>query len=351
MKVCNQSVHFTDVHTVPRTLAIVCPCYNEQEVLPIFYERLSEIINQLRDYRVEMCFVNDGSSDQTAFILSQLSLADSRVRYLSLSRNFGHQVALTAGLNSVRADVIVCMDCDMQHPPSLIPVLLERYQEGYDIVSTIRKDTKDASRFKRLTSTVFYRMINLLSDTAIPEGAADFNLFSDKAHQALLSLPERHRFVRGMVSWLGFRRTFVEYVAPKRAAGSSKYSLTKMLRLALAATMSFSTVPLTLAIRLGLIVALAGFLYLAYSVGRYFILGDLVPGWASVVGTVLILGGVQLIFIGILGQYLAMVFEEVKRRPLYLVQYDSATQPESVRKNGPTFSATDSAKRIHHEAT
>lgn len=307
------------MHSRPRQiLCVVCPCYNEAEVVRAFYECLKATLDALPSVRHRILFVDDGSTDTTLADLNRLAAADSAVSVYSLSRNFGHQVALSAGLDAARGDAVVMMDTDLQHPPALIPVLVEKWQAGADVVSAVRRTTVGETLFKRMSSRGFYLLLNRMSDTPIHEGAADFCLLSRRAHKALRAMPERHRFLRGMVAWIGFDRVFVEYDAPARAAGQSKYTLRRMLRLASNAVFSFSAAPLQTASRVGLAAIAAGVAYLSYIFARYALYRDLVPGWSSVVGSVVILGGLQLFFIGLIGEYLARVFEEVKGRPLYL---------------------------------
>jgi dolichol-phosphate mannosyltransferase len=301
-----------------QVLCVVCPFYNEAEVARAFYECLKGELQKLPSLRHRLLFVDDGSSDETLDELNRIAAADPAVEVYSLSRNFGHQVALTAGLDAARGDAVVMMDSDLQHPPALIPELVEQWRRGADVVSAVRRRTADETWLKRLTSRGFYKFLNFLSDTPIPEGAADFCLLSRRAHRALRAMPERHRFLRGMVSWMGFERVFVEYDAPARAAGRSKYNLRRMLKLASNAVFSFSAAPLQTTSRVGLLAMSTGLLYLAYIVGRFLLYHDLVPGWSSVVCSIVILGGLQLIFIGLIGEYLARIFEEVKGRPLYL---------------------------------
>ena len=302
-----------------QVLCVVSPCYNEAEVVRAFYGRLKAELEAMPSLSHRILFVDDGSGDETLAELNRIAVDDPAVKVYSLSRNFGHQIALTAGLDAARGDAVVMMDSDLQHPPALIPELVEQWRRGADVVSAVRRRTADETWFKRLTSRGFYKFLNALSDTPIPEGAADFCLLSRRAHRALLAMPERHRFLRGMVSWIGFERVFVDYDAPARAAGTSKYTLRRMLRLASNAVFSFSAAPLQTASRVGMLAMCAGFAYLAYIVGRYLLNPhDLVPGWSSVVCTMVILGGLQLVFIGLIGEYLARIFEEVKGRPLYL---------------------------------
>ena len=223
-------------------------------------------------------------------------------------------------MDAAVGDAVVIMDSDMQHPPPLVPELVRQWRAGYDIVSAIRQQTEGESWFKGVTSRGFYRLLNSMSGTKVPQGAADFCLLSQRVCESLRGMPERHRFLRGLVSWVGYKRVLIPYVAPPRAAGTTKYSLVKMVALALDAVFSFSAEPLRLALRAGIAVAMAGFLYLLWTLGYGYLINGLVPGYASLIGVVLILGGCQLMFIGLIGQYLARVFEEVKGRPIYLLK-------------------------------
>ena len=301
-------------------LSVVVPCYNESEVIGIFYQALRPVLESLAGLDHEIVFVDDGSTDDTLAQLNNIAQGDPSVRVCSLSRNFGHQITLTAGLDFAEGDAVIMMDSDLQHPPSLIPTLVARWREGNDIVSAVRQRTEGESWFKNFTSRGFYTLLNALSGTKVPPGAADFCLITARVRQALIDMPERHRFLRGMISWVGFRRVLVPYEAPPRAAGNTKYSLVKMIALALDAVFSFSAEPLRLALRAGVAIALLGFVYLAWTLIYGYLIHGLVPGYASLIGVALILGGFQLAFIGLIGQYLARVFEEVKGRPVYLLK-------------------------------
>src|SRR5262245_60806019 len=300
-------------------ICIVSPCFNEQEVIEMFYSALKDVLDAVPDIDYRLILVDDGSSDSTLEKLNALAAVDPSVRVYSLSRNFGHQAALSAGLDAARGDAVIMMDSDLQHPPTLIPRMIELWREGNDIVSAVRQSTADATLLKRFSSRGFYWVLNLLSDTRIVPGAADFCLLSRKAHGALRKMPEKHRFLRGMVSWMGYRRALLPYEAAKRAAGKSKYSRAKMVRLALDATFSFSVTPIRIATRLGLSIVALGMFYLTYILVRALFFGGLVQGWSSMVGVTLVLGGLQFVFIGLIGAYLGRVFEEVKRRPTYLL--------------------------------
>jgi dolichol-phosphate mannosyltransferase len=310
------------------TLSIVCPAYREEEVLPVFHARLNEVLRPLAsDYRIEILYIDDGSTDGTLSVLRELAATDLRVRYLSLSRNFGHQAALTAGLEHARGDVVVSLDADLQHPPELISQLLERWRAGYDIVLTERRDSEELGWFKRFTSRQFYRLMRVLSDTEVRPACADFRLLSRKALDALLSLHETHRFLRGMVNWLGFRVVSIPYQAAPRAAGQSHYTLRRMLRLAGDGMLSFSRVPLQLPVAAGLASLGLGGLYALALVLAALLVG--VTSWPVhlLVVVVLVLGGLILCSLGIVGEYVGRIFEQVKQRPIYLLKECS---PQSV---------------------
>lgn len=300
------------------TLCVVSPCYNEADGVHRFYQALTAALDGSGNRDHTIIFVDDGSRDATLEILNRLATADPRVRVYSLSRNFGHQVALTAGCDVAKGDAVILMDSDMQHPPHLVPEMVARWRAGADVVSAVRRFTEDASLFKRVTAWAFYGALNRISDTRIVPNAADFVLLSRPAHEALQRMPERHRFLRGMVSWIGFRREFVEYQAPPRPTGKSSYTLRRMTQLASDALFSFSAEPVRLATRVGLGLVGLGVLYLTYIL--YTILaepGKIVPGWSSLICVVLITSGAQIVFIGLIGEYVSRIFEEAKRRPLY----------------------------------
>lgn len=284
-----------------------------------FHRALVAALSELPDVRREILYIDDGSTDSTLELLNDIARDDRSVAVVSLSRNFGHQIALTAGLDFARGDAVVMMDSDLQHPPSLIPEMVRQWRAGFDVVSAVRTNVQ-RSWFKTSTSRAFYALINYLSPTPVPRDAADFCLLSKPAHRSLQTMRERHRFLRGMVSWMGFNRTFIPYTVHARAAGTSKYTVGKMLAMAADAIFSFSSAPLRLATRVGLAITFSGFVYLTWILVRFFVAEDFVPGWASLIGVSLVLGGSQLLFMGLIGEYLARVFEEVKGRPLYVVK-------------------------------
>lgn len=300
---------------------IVVPVYNEEEMLPVFHQMLRQVIDGL-PYAFTILYVNDGSTDGTQQALEQLAAEDGRVALVEFSRNFGHQAALTAGLDRAEADWVITMDCDGQHPPQLIAEMLNLAKLGYDIVITQRQESESLGAFKRFTSDLFYRLINWLGDTHILPGAADFRLMSRTAVLGLRSMREYHRFLRGMVAWMGFRTVILPYQQPPRLAGKSKYSARKMLHLAANAIFSFSLVPLYFSLSLGgifllLAAAQAVWVLSLWLRGAY---DQLVPGWSSLMFVLLIIGGILMVSIGFIGIYIGYIFQEIKRRPVYLVR-------------------------------
>jgi len=306
-------------------ISIVIPLLNEDGNVRVLYEALLPVVEKISpDY--EIIFVDDGSKDNSFDIINEICQQNKRVLGISLSRNFGHQIALTAGMEHASGEVVVTLDADMQHPPEIILDLYNKYKEGYDIVNTIRTETADSGAFKKITSHYFYKLINKLSDIHIEPSAADFRLMNRKTVNAFLQLKEKDRFTRGIISWMGFKQAMVEYTAPNRFAGKSKYSVFKMFRFAADGITSFSAKPLRISFFAGLIVSFIGLLYAIYAVVEYFE-GKTTPGWASTLVSILIIGGIQLISIGIIGEYLARVFNEAKNRPLYLVKQYISVKP------------------------
>jgi polyisoprenyl-phosphate glycosyltransferase len=305
-------------------ISIVVPVYNERENLPLLEERLSRVLGGLADYDHEILFVDDGSRDGSLEILRSMALEDARVRYVSLSRNFGHQSALKAGLERATGDCAIMMDADLQHPPEQIVGMIERWRDGFEIVNMIRRDDRTPP-FKRWTAALFYRLINAISDVQIRPGASDFRLLDRKVVDALNGLGERTLFYRGIVPWLGFRQCDIEYLPAPRAQGKSKYDLRRMMLLALDGIISSSTQPLRLATILGLAMSFLSLTYVIYAVAIKVIFSAAIPGWTSLLVGVTLLGGVQLVMLGILGEYLGKVLLEVKGRPSYLVREDSDT--------------------------
>jgi polyisoprenyl-phosphate glycosyltransferase len=303
-------------------LSVVAPAYDEAGVLPSFIARLAAVLDTVGE-EWELVLVDDGSRDGTWGAIEAASRSDSRVRGIRLSRNFGHQLALTAGLSVARGDGVITMDSDLQHPPEAIPALLAAAREGNDVVYAVRSADDAAGFWKRFSARVFYRILNRLSTLELPEGAADFRWMSRRVVDVLASMPERHRFLRGLVRWAGYRQTFVEYRRGSREGGESKYGLRRMLLFAWDGMVSFSSFPLRVASILGVCVSLLGWLYLVYVLAVRVFTDHAIPGWTSVTAAVLILGGAQLVFLGILGQYIGRMYDDVKQRPLFLIAEDT----------------------------
>lgn len=301
---------------------LVVPLYNEEQVVAEFHRRLMEVVEKLRrEHAVRIYYVNDGSVDGTAAELAKVAGDDADVTVVELSRNFGHQAALTAGLDRADGDVVVTLDGDGQHPPELIPRMMDLHRAGYEVVLTQRV-AADRPRLKRWTSRAFYRLLSLISDTPITDGSADYRLVARPVLEAVRGMREYHRFLRGMVAWAGFRTVVLPYTEQPRIAGEAKYSLGRMGRFAADATFSFSLVPVGIAMVVGL-----GFLLLAAAEAIYvlsfWLTGRqhlLVPGWSSLMFMVLIVGAALMIAVGLLGIYVGYIFQEVKRRPVYVVR-------------------------------
>jgi len=299
----------------------VIPLYNEEQAAEAFHARLRQAIDRL-PYRFAIVYVNDGSRDGTAAALERIRAGDGRVMVLELSRNFGHQAALTAGLDHARGDYVITMDGDGQHPPALIEEMLRLARAGCDVVLTQRVDDASTSPFKRRSAELFYGLINRMGETQILRGGADFRLMSRAAVDALGGMREYHRFLRGMVAWLGFRSAVIPYHPPARLAGETKYTLRKMLRLARDAVFSFSLVPLYLGLSLGGLFFLLALIEAIY-VLSFWVSGNtaqLEPGWSSLMFVVLVVGGTLMVLLGFIGIYLGYVFQEVKRRPVYVLR-------------------------------
>jgi len=298
--------------------SVVAPCYNEEQSLPELYRRIKEVMDQTGE-SWELVLVNDGSADRTAELMRELNAADSRVHYLDFARNFGHQIAVTAGMDYAQGEAVVLIDADLQDPPELILEMIGKWKEGYQVIYAVRKERKGESWFKLFTAKAFYRLIYRITDVEIPLDTGDFRLMDRKVVEAMKQMKEKHRFIRGMTSWVGFKQSGVEYVRQERFAGETKYPIRKMLRFAMNAITGFSYLPLQLATYLGFITAgLSAVGVIAVFIARlsgsqaFF-------GQATTLVMVLFLGGVQLISLGIIGEYLGRIYDEVKGRPMYVV--------------------------------
>jgi glycosyltransferase involved in cell wall biosynthesis len=308
---------------------LVIPVYNEESVIGQTYARLCDVIDNLPD-QFHIHFVDDGSRDNTAETLQRLAKQDARVSILTLSRNFGHQAALTAGMDAVHGDVLITLDGDGQHPPEMIPQMLDLIRQGIDIVQTQRVDAAQPASFKKWASNLFYRLMNAISGTPIVPGSADFRALSRNAAQAIKSMPEYHRFLRGMVAWIGFPMVILPYHPGERLSGITKYSFRKRIRLALDAIFSFSLVPLYIGLSLGGFLLCLALLEMIY-VLSFWVTGrtsNLAPGWSSLMFVILIVGGMLMALLGFIGIYVGYIFQEVKRRPVYIIKGEQGRHGE-----------------------
>lgn len=305
--------------TLPQSLvSLVIPVFNEEASLPFLFERLESLLKEIK-FPTEIVFVDDGSKDASAEMITKAAQKDSRFKLIKFSRNFGHQTAITAGMEMASGDAVIVMDADLQDPPEVILQMIEKWTEGYQVVYGVRESREGETFFKKFTAGLFYRILRKLSSLDIPLDTGDFRLLDRKVIEVFKKMPERARFVRGMISWIGFKQIGVKFHRHHRVAGTTKYPFHKMLKLALDGMIGFSTVPLRLALNLGLIVALLSFLYGCYVVVLKLCGGYTVSGWSSLMVVLTFLGGVQLFFLGVLGEYLGRVYDESLRRPLYIV--------------------------------
>ena len=304
--------------TAPPVYSLVIPLYNEEAVLPLLLHRLDRLLEAL-DAPAEVILVDDGSRDTTGIVAAARAKDDPRYRYLALSRNFGHQVAISAGMDYAAGDAVVVMDADLQDPPEVVPALAAKWREGYEIVYALRLSRDGETPLKRWTAKLFYRLIRALTKVDIPADVGDFRLVDRKAIDAFKAMPERDRFVRGMFGWMGFSQTAVPFHRLSRGAGSTKYNWTRMLKLALDGIVGFSDVPLRLALWIGALVSLVALGYGAYATIMALVGAPFVSGWASTIVLVSFLAGINLLMTGIVGVYVGRIHTEVKNRPLYVV--------------------------------
>lgn len=299
--------------------SVVIPVFNEEEVIQESYKRLKQVMDSTQE-KYEIIFINDGSKDQTLELLEKIQSKDKDCKVINFSRNFGHQMAITAGMDHARGEAVVVIDADLQDPPEVILQMIEKWKQGYHVVYGKRSKRKGETLFKRLTASFFYRSLNRLTDVKIPLDVGDFRLLDRKICDVMKRIHERNRFVRGLVSWMGFKQTSVEYVRKERWAGKTKYPLTKMLRFAFNAIFSFSDRPLKIATFFGSSVSFAGFIYLLYILYLRLFTERTVQGWTSIVSLTLIFNGITLLFLGIIGEYIGRIYDEAKNRPPYIVQ-------------------------------
>ena len=299
-------------------ISIVIPAYNEQEVLPAFHARLTTALAQL-SYSIEIVYINDGSTDGTLLILEDLYAKDAHVALVDLSRNFGKEIALTAGLHKAQGDAVIVIDADLQDPPEVIPQLIKEWENGFDVVYARRSQRKGESWLKKTSAASFYRIIQRLSKVSIPEDTGDFRLLSRRAVEALNTLPEQHRFMKGLFAWIGYKQKAVYYDRDPRFAGTSKWNYWKLWNFAIDGITSFTTAPLKFATYIGFLTAFIAFIYGSYILIDTLMFGNPVPGYPSLIVIILFLGGVQLMAIGVVGEYVGRIFTETKQRPLYFL--------------------------------
>ncbi|WP_048594757.1 glycosyltransferase family 2 protein [Brachyspira suanatina] len=303
-------------------ISIIIPCYNEEEVLDTLYERINKVSEKLVNYECEFIFVNDGSKDKTEKIIENFSVNDNRVKLFSFSRNFGHQAAVSCGIHNALGDIAVIIDADLQDPPEIIPDMIEEYENSKTpIIYGKRISRKGESIFKKLTASIFYRLINLLSEVKFPVDTGDFRLIDKNVIEAYKSFGENPKYIRGLISWMGFEQKAFEYERDARAAGNTKYTFKKMLKLAITGILSFSVKPLRISLFFGI---LAIFIAIGFSIRVFYLYlfdsQELVKGWASIIITILFVGGVQLISLSVISEYLANIFNEMKKRPEYIIK-------------------------------
>lgn len=302
-------------------LTVIAPVFNEEEVIGAFHARLSEVLASQADVNATILYVVDRCTDNTLEVLRALARRDPRAKVIALSSRFGHQMSLVAGIdNALDSDAIVMMDSDLQHPPELIPQLIDNFRRGFDVVYTVRRDTEEINPFRKIAGNLFYRLLAKLSRIPMNANAADFRLISGRVAKILSTdFRERNMFLRGIFTWIGFRQVGIEYVAQKRAGGYSKYSLSKMLQLATAGILSFSTKPLQLGILVGAIFSLLSFIMAMWTVVEFILDKSIPSGWTTLVVLLLMFSGIQLIVLGIIGAYIGGIYEEVKNRPRYII--------------------------------
>ncbi len=300
------------------TISIICPCFNEQEVLHDFTQTISAILNSTQ-YSYEIIFINDGSKDETPTILRALAAQNTAIKIINLSRNFGKEAALTAGLDKALGDAVIPMDVDLQDPPELIHDFLREWEKGFDVVVAKRIDRHSDSIMKRLTASLFYRFHNAIAEVTIPNNVGDFRLISRRVVTAIQLLPENQRFMKGIFAWVGFKTATVEYIRAPRLAGKSNFNSWRLWNFALEGITSFSTAPLRVWLYIGILFALSAFAYGSLIILKTLYFGIELPGYASLITIVLFLGGIQLIGLGVMGEYIGRLYMESKRRPIYII--------------------------------
>lgn len=300
-------------------ISVIIPVYNEEDNINMLYERLKKVLEQLTK-QYELIFINDGSKDNSIALVKALSKQHPEVRYIDFSRNFGHQVAVTAGLDKSRGDAVVIIDADLQDPPELIIDMYNKMKEGFQVVYAKRKQRKGESWFKLWTAKMFYRLLSRITSISIPVDTGDFRIMDKKIVQILREMPEKNKYLRGQISWIGFNQTYVEYERQERQGGETGYTFQKMLRFALDGITGFSDLPLKIVTYFGFLVSIFAFIIMLYALYSRYIIKDYEPGWASLMVVILFIGGVQMIAVGIIGEYLSRMNNNLRNRPLYIIR-------------------------------
>ena len=306
--------------SIKKTITLLIPAYNEQEVLTPLLERLGKLAHDNSLYAFEFLFINDGSRDKTLEIIKDYASKDTRISYINLSRNFGKEIAMIAGLDNVKGDAVVIIDADLQDPPELIPKMIELWEQGYDDVYARRKSRAGETWFKKVTSELFYKLLQKSTNIPIQQDTGDFRLLDKRCVEALVQFRESQRYTKGMFSWIGYKKKEIEYDRDPRVAGETKWNYIKLVNLAIDGITSFTTAPLRISSVLGILVSLAAFIYIIYLVIRTIFFGTDLAGYPSMMAVILFLGGVQLLSLGVIGEYIGRIFNESKQRPLYFIE-------------------------------
>lgn len=302
-----------------KTISIVVPAYNEAGNIVLLFQKICSVFEGLPQYNFEVIYVNDGSNDSTCTVLHKLASSYKNIKFIDFSKNFGHQMAVKAGIDHAFGDAVISIDGDLQHPPELIKVLIEEWEKGYDVVYTLRTYCSEEPATKRWTSKLYYKVLRVVADVEIEEGSADFRLIDKKVADIFRKIEDTDPFLRGLIKWMGFSRKAIRYQADQRFSGSSTYNFKKMMQLAVSGITSFSTKPLHIAVYLGFFFAMASILYIPYVIWA-FVSGTEISGWASLIMTVVFFGGLHLIILGVLGIYIGKIFKQTKHRPNYIIK-------------------------------
>ncbi len=307
---------------------LIVPCYNESQVVNMFFDEAKKVIDRLKDYEFNFIFVDDGSSDNTLDLLKELAQKNDCVKYISFSRNFGKESGMYAGLKNSTGDYVVILDADLQHPPALIPQMLEAMEEGYDCCATNRATRKGDPALRTMFTRCFYRFVNKISEVDMPDGAGDFRMMNRAMVNAVIAMSEVQRFSKGIFSWVGFKTKWIDFENVERAAGVTKWSFWKLFGYAIDGITAFSTFPLRIASYLGTIISASSFIYLFYIIIKTIVIGKDVPGYASTITLILFIGGIIILSCGILGEYVAKIYMEVKNRPVYIINKTNIDDPK-----------------------